>query len=54
MGISKVTIFIGLFFIVSASFSRQLMDFAKAHIEEGFVTLIGLIFAVGGMFFLIF
>jgi len=48
--ISKLTIFIGSFIIVSASFSKQVMDFVKATIgEKGFVTLIGII----GVFFLL-
>lgn len=53
--ISKTTIFIGLFIIVSASFIRQLADFLKAHLGEvGFIILIGLILAGMGLAFLIF
>lgn len=40
--ISKLTIFIGLFIIISASFLRQIMDFIKVAVGEGgFILLIG-------------
>ena len=53
--ISKTTIFIGLFIIVSASFARQLMGLLKAHIgETGFIILIGLILAVTGLALFVF
>ncbi len=53
--ISKTTIFIGLFIVVSAAFTRQLTDFLKTHIgETGFIILIGLIMAGAGLAFLIF
>ena len=46
--ISKLTLFIGLFIIISASFLRQVMDFVKAVVGEGgFILLIG---AVGAVF----
>ena len=53
--ISKTTIFIALFIVVSASFMRQLMEFLKVHIgEKGFIVLIGLILIVCGLAFLVF
>lgn len=53
--ISKVTIFIGLFIVVSALFMRQLSDFLKVRIGEvGFIILIGLILAGAGLAFLVF
>jgi len=51
MRISKVTISIGVFIVLSASFLRQVMDFVKATVgEEAFVFLVGVtgaIFLVG-------
>ena len=53
--ISKTTIYIGLFIIVSASFMSQLLDFIRAHIGEFSLTiLIGLILIGTGLAFLIF
>ena len=45
--ISKLTVFLGLFIIISASFLRQVMDFIKAVVgEQGFVFLIGITGAI--------
>lgn len=53
--ISKITIFIGLYIIISASFMRQVMGFLKAHIgQSGFIILLGLILIISGLAFLIF
>jgi len=42
--ISKLTLFVGLFIIISASFLRQVMDFIKAAVGEGgFILLIGVV-----------
>jgi len=52
--LSPLTIFIGLFIIISAAFMRQLMDFTKGYTgEKGFIILIGLILLIGGLGFLI-
>ncbi len=52
---SKITVFIGLFIIVSALFMRQLMEFFKAYFgERAFVVLIGLILIIAGLAFLIY
>ncbi len=53
--ISRLTIGIGIFIIISASFTRQLMDFAKSHIgKNGLIVLFGLVFLISGLSFLVF
>jgi len=48
--LSYLTIFIAAFIIISASFMRQLMNFAKIYTgEKGFISLIGLILLTGGI-----
>ena len=55
MRISKMTVIIGIFIIVSASFMRQLMEFFEACFgERAFVVLIGLILIMAGLVFLIY
>jgi len=52
--ISKLTLFVGLFIIISASFLRQVMEFVKAVVgEQGFVFLIGITGAIFLVSFLI-
>ncbi len=54
MRISKLTIFIALFIVISAAFMRQLMDFTKLYTgEKGFIILIGLLSLIAGLSFLI-
>ncbi|MEA3369341.1 MAG: VanZ family protein [Candidatus Ratteibacteria bacterium] len=54
MRISKATVIIGIFIIVSAAFMRQLMEFFKAYFgERAFVALIGLILIMAGLAFVI-
>ncbi|MCQ9208105.1 MAG: VanZ family protein [Omnitrophica bacterium] len=53
--ISKTTIGIGLFIIVSASFSRQILALVQLRIgERGVITLLGLVLVISGLAFLIF
>jgi hypothetical protein len=53
--LSKSTIFIGIFIIISASFARQAMNFFKAYAgEKGFVILVGIILLLSGIVFLSF
>ena len=52
--ISKFTLFLALFIIISASFTRQIMDFIKASIGgQGFLYLIATMAGILGLFFLI-
>lgn len=52
---SKVTLFLGFFIIISASFTRQILNFIKIYSEEkGIVFLAGLILGVSAVLFLIF
>ena len=53
--ISKLTFGIGISIIVSASFARQIADFAKANLgEKGFTVLLEAIFVISVLSFLIF
>jgi len=51
----RLTIALGIFIIISATFARQVSDFIKAHIgEKGFLILVGIIFVIFGLSFLVF
>jgi len=53
--LSKVTIAIALFIIISASFMRQLLGLIQLRLgEEGIAILLGLILVISGLAFLIF
>ena len=53
--ISKTTIAVALFIIISASFMRQLLGLMQTHLgEKGVTILLGLILIVSGLAFLIF
>jgi len=53
--ISKPTFFLALFIIISAFFTRQIVDFIKASIgEKGFLYLIATMTGILGLFFLIY
>jgi len=53
--ISKLTVFISLFIIISATFMRQLMEFVKGYIgETGFIILVGLVLGIPALVFLVF
>ena len=51
--ISKLTISIGIFIIISASFTKQLVNFAKNYIgKNGFMVLVGIAFVIFVLSFL--
>lgn len=53
--ISRITLFISIWIILSASIMRQVMSFIRTHIgERDFIVLIGLILGISGLAFLIF
>lgn len=53
--ISKLTMSIGIFIIISASFTRQLTDLFKSHFgKQSFAVLVGLATLVFGLTFIIF
>ena len=51
--ISRLTIFLSLFIVISASFMRQAMDICKVYIgKKGFAILVGVALILAAVFFL--
>ena len=53
--LSKLTLFFGLFIVISSAFMRQLMNFTKANIgDSGFAVLISSTLIISALAFLVF